>query len=852
MNATTRLRALAKHRHLRRAAVLLLPALSVVLVDIGLRGGRIAQFPPKYFGSYGFAMVHSAIVWGVLLGAASARRGRLRWLGAVMFVGLATVAVGTQVYFFRQYSTYLNLDATLWGRTMGDSVFGQLSADGAHFVWSVLPPALAAVGLVWVGRRWIRTRRRTVKRLTVAAPVALSSALLMPCSYRSIQGSTPDVIYFHAVGGLMKQLSGWEPPRDIRPMRRTPPTLPPLKPAPSVARNVLFILTESIRADLGCSSPKPQCKVMPFTNEAAPQRMGLTQMRSSSSTTAIQLAVLWSGLEPNAGREALHTAPLLFDYAHAAGIDTAYWSSHHMMFANSRLYVMDLPTSFQCGATHLDPLADIDLGADDRLLTERITAELSSLREPFMAVAHYGNTHVPYLVDEQDAPFQPALASKDQDDNEAYKHFYMNAVHRQDKTIAELIRHVKSTPLGERTVIVYTADHGEQFREHGQLGHTGSLFDVEILVPTWIDAPEGTLTDNEAHNVQAHRDAFTFHTDITPTILDLMGLWDAPELASVSRHDARRLTPARARAAARAPPHQLQRRVGLRVRKLGCDAGPAQGHQPRVGQRMALLRRAHRPERALPVGYTRVCRARETRDRRVWPPTRKIAGILKKVMRPLRFLLCVPLLLACALLASSCASLLDVENHADAVAELCAKVASECPDGDTIYPQCTSVATARLVAASPSERRDYLNWFNDNGCLSSCVAALVCLDIKPLCATAGTAGCEVEAECCGFFTAGSVCSPSGCCKPNGVRCLDGTECCGGSCDEIGGEMRCGGVECAELYESCVDGTPCCNADLYCGDSGTCTPCDDFAPCWYDEQCCSKFCNRDDAEGPGLL
>lgn len=525
-------RVLAKNARLRRAAILILPALLVVLADLSLRGSRVAAFPAKYFGSYGFAMVQSGILWGVLLACASARRGWLRWLAASAFVALATMSVGTQIYFYRQYSTYLNLDATLWGRNMGDSVFGQLSADTSHFIFSVAPPLVIAAALVIAGRRLVRTRRRTANLLAALAPVALLSALLIPCSYRSIQASTPDVIYFHAVGGLAKQLTGIEERRDIRPKRRTPPKLPALTAKPPVPRNVLFILTESIRADLGCSSPSKDCPVMPFTNAVAPRRMGLEQMRSNSSTTAIQLAVLWSGLPPNAGRDPLHTAPLLFDYANAAGWDTAYWSSHHMMFANSRLYVQDLPTSHQCGATHLDPLADIDLGADDRLLTKRIQEELSELREPFFAVAHYGNTHVPYLVDEDDAPFQPALASKSQDDNEAYKNYYKNAVHRQDKTIAELIDHVRSLPLSERTVIFYTADHGEQFREHGQLGHTGSLFDVEIHVPTWIDAPETTLAPAERAALTEHEDAYTFHTDVTPTILDLMGLWSLPELSA--------------------------------------------------------------------------------------------------------------------------------------------------------------------------------------------------------------------------------------------------------------------------------------------------------------------------------
>jgi arylsulfatase A-like enzyme len=80
-------------------------------------------------------------------------------------------------------------------------------------------------------------------------------------------------------------------------------------------------------------------------------------------------------------------------------------------------------------------------------------------------------------------------------------------------------------------VIVFTADHGEAFREHGQLGHTGAVLDEEIHVPAWIDAPRGTLAAAEEAALRAARDEIRFHTDVTPTVLDLMGLWDEPALA---------------------------------------------------------------------------------------------------------------------------------------------------------------------------------------------------------------------------------------------------------------------------------------------------------------------------------
>jgi arylsulfatase A-like enzyme len=346
-------------------------------------------------------------------------------------------------------------------------------------------------------------------------------------------------MYFHAMGGLVKAMTSEHQQEHVRPGVRTPPALPHVTPrlpqngatSSLPPRNVLFILTESVRADAHCSSWSESCPIAPRTNAAVPKRFPLLQMRSNSSTTAIQLAVLWSGLEPTASREDLHTYPLLFDYAHAAGYDTAYWTSHHMMFANSRLYVRDLPTSHQCGGTDLDPLADIDLGGPDELLVKRAIDELPELNEPFFAVAHVGNTHLPYRIDPSDAPFQPALVSKAEDDNEAYRNYYKNAVHFQDKSIAELIRFVRSSPFGSRTIIVFTSDHGEAFREHGQLLHTGAVLDEEIHVPAWIDAPEGTLSESEVAALRSARDAYVFHTDVAPTILDLLGLWEEPAFA---------------------------------------------------------------------------------------------------------------------------------------------------------------------------------------------------------------------------------------------------------------------------------------------------------------------------------
>lgn len=531
----TTLRRLAALRGKIGWLFVLAPLVYVIIADLRIRGGRLVSMPPKYIGVYGVAVLESVVLWGSLLLVASARRGASRWVAAVMLTLMLTISIGIQRYFHGQYAIYLNLDATLFGTNVMGSAVHQIIVDGSHFVRAMVPPLLFAIVAIWWGRRAIRPRRKTLWASRIVAPMAVVAVFFIPCSYQRLQASTPDVIYFHAMGGLFKALAGEQNQSTVRPGERHPPPMPKLSPKQPVARNVVFILTESVRADAHCSVPTETCPGTPFTNAVAPNRMPLEQLRSNTSTTAIELAVLWSGLEPIRTREELHTAPLIYDYAHASGMDTAYWTSHHMMFANSLLFVQALPTKFQTGASDLDPVADMDLGAWDDLLMERVKQQMPAMGEPFMGVVHLCNTHVPYRVDPNDMPFQPAEPSKDPEHNEEYHNYYRNAVYMQDKALADIVAWIRAQPFGDRTIIVFTSDHGEAFREHGQLCHTGSILDEEIHVPGWIDAPPGTLTDEERAQIMARRTKPEWHTDITPTILDMMGVWDDPGLATFKR-----------------------------------------------------------------------------------------------------------------------------------------------------------------------------------------------------------------------------------------------------------------------------------------------------------------------------
>lgn len=530
--AASRLRRLAPWRRRVAPLLFLVVPVAVVLLDFVRRGARIRGFEHDYVLTYLASFFESLAVWGLLLYAASRRRGWLRHVAAVLFVLMVTFAIGGQSYFFQQYNAYLNVDVSVFASNFMDSVVNQLAADLGNYVRAKLPPACLAVLLVWAARRVVRPARKPALWLSPLAPLLLLGSFFIPTQYRSEQASTPDTLYLNAIGGLLRtQLGFTDQSHQLRPRARESLPVPPLTRAAVPPRNVLFVILESVRADATCIEHDPDCKRTEATNRLLPERFPFTQMRSMDSCTAISLAVLWSGLRPIESRDTLHEWPLIFDYAHALGYDTAYWTSQNMMFGNVRLWVKNLGVSQRITATELDPTADLDMGAPEKYLAEHVSQHLGTLKEPFMAVVQMSNVHYPYYLDpDMPTPFQPWTTSKAPQDNPHFKNFYQNSVWQQDQHIAKMIAALKASPYGKNTVIVYTSDHAEAFREHGQMGHTFSIFDEEIHVPAWIDAPPGTLTDEEAQNLRDKRDAYLFHVDVAPTVLDLLGVPDDPAL----------------------------------------------------------------------------------------------------------------------------------------------------------------------------------------------------------------------------------------------------------------------------------------------------------------------------------
>jgi glucan phosphoethanolaminetransferase (alkaline phosphatase superfamily) len=519
-------------RRLAGAGVLLLPTAWVVGTDLLRRAHLIALFDQEHRKGYVASTFESLVFWAVL-GYAAARRRVTGPFFAAFFLVLFTLAMGIEGAFHGFYNIYLSMDGQVHSKSIPWSIVGTLPFSRPVVYANVLAAIGLGAALLWLGRRYVRPRPWPRLFAPLLVPPVLYAVFTIPVSYREIQSTPFDLIYFHSIAAVVKEHLGiTHDSPDLRVQRRSPEPVPKLTPHPARQRNVLFILQESQRFDVTCVEYDPDCQLSTrFSNEALPDRIPLLELRANDSTTAISISNLWSGVRPTEGRDLLHATPLLWEYAHAAGYDTAYWTSQNLMFGNARLYVQDIPVSHRCVATELDSESDLDTGAYDSLLTDRIVSEWSEMKEPFLAVAHYSNVHFPYVYDEDHAPFQPSEMDKSAEKNESFKNYYRNVVYLSDMAVGRLIRHVRASAVGPRTVIVYTSDHGESFREHWQLGHTSSVYEEEIHVPGWVDAPPGTLAPEEETSLRAAKRELVWHLDLATTFYDLLGLWDEPGFA---------------------------------------------------------------------------------------------------------------------------------------------------------------------------------------------------------------------------------------------------------------------------------------------------------------------------------
>jgi len=168
---------------------------------------------------------------------------------------------------------------------------------------------------------------------------------------------------------------------------------------------------------------------------------------------------------------------------------------------------------------------------------------------PFFAFANFYDAHMPYLPPAEYAEMFGSLVERTgyrYDTNLIEIHDwskltpeqirceqdqYDAAIFYLDKHLGRLFDELEERGLRDDTLIVITADHGEQFGEHSLYNHGNSLYLPNVRVPLQIALP-GTVPAG------VKKDDVVCLRDVPATILDLVGLADGTDIPgqSIAHH----------------------------------------------------------------------------------------------------------------------------------------------------------------------------------------------------------------------------------------------------------------------------------------------------------------------------
>ena len=139
--------------------------------------------------------------------------------------------------------------------------------------------------------------------------------------------------------------------------------------------------------------------------------------------------------------------------------------------------------------------------------------------QPFFSFLYFDCPHSPYDYTDEFAIFQPAAKAVNymqvvNGTDITHINRYKNGIHYDDHLLGRIFEGLRKRRLMENTVIILTADHGEEFWESGYWGHTNAFTLQQCRVPLIVRYPgkKGKVIDEVTTNL-----------DIVPTILDLAG-----------------------------------------------------------------------------------------------------------------------------------------------------------------------------------------------------------------------------------------------------------------------------------------------------------------------------------------
>ncbi len=141
-------------------------------------------------------------------------------------------------------------------------------------------------------------------------------------------------------------------------------------------------------------------------------------------------------------------------------------------------------------------------------LDHEVTSEAD---RPLFLWVHYSEPHTPYRLHQDFAPPRPAAGG----DGALKRWRYASEVAYTDSWIARLLAGAAPFLPRERTLVVFSADHGESLGEHAYWGHGKNTHWPNLRIPLVIagpGVPAGARVESPASII-----------DVLPTLADLIG-----------------------------------------------------------------------------------------------------------------------------------------------------------------------------------------------------------------------------------------------------------------------------------------------------------------------------------------
>jgi arylsulfatase A-like enzyme len=300
--------------------------------------------------------------------------------------------------------------------------------------------------------------------------------------------------------------------------------------------NLVIVNIDTLRADhLGCYGY--ELDTSPFIDSLCRNGVVFERANSNSSYTRESVAALFTGRLPSSsGSTGWYAVPgrgvaTLAEVLGAAGYATA-------LFSNT---VMLRRPGFERGfdtARHLSTKWNSS-GEGGRLSARVLEYVARSGDEPFFVYVHFLDPHAPYQPKAEAVaalgkrPYGAPVALYDEVAPELARlrgdgfgvgepRFedmvarYDAEIRTTDAALRALVEGLERQGVLERTLIVVTADHGEEFLEHDYIELGWTLYDEVIRVPLLFHAPAAI---NPARPQVA-----ASHVDVVPTVLDLLGV----------------------------------------------------------------------------------------------------------------------------------------------------------------------------------------------------------------------------------------------------------------------------------------------------------------------------------------